>query len=654
MKFSTSDANDCVDIRMGLDGEGSSEEPVTVMQAFRKTVEKYGDRDALHVKKSKTVNGELIYDKEWTKWTWNSYYADVVKFAKALMSLGFAPHKAINIIGFNSPEWVIANMGAIAAGGIAAGIYTTNNAEACHYVSDHSEAEVVVCEDVKQLNKYLTIVPQLPKLKALVLWSGSVPEGVECNVDIYTFNDFLKLGEAIPDKDVEDRMDAQKPGECCTLIYTSGTTGPPKAVMISNDNLTWTTGRFMKDLPSQVELNQNDRAISYLPLSHVAAQMLDIHCPIYCGSKIYFAQPDALKGSLKQTLQAVRPTYFFGVPRVWEKFYDSLMEVGRSTGGLKKVMSTWAKSKGALKTEEAQYGKSGNLPSYFGCAKSIVLSKIHDAIGLNECKLCFVGAAPISTDILRYFGSLDIPIYELFGQSECTGPHTTNFLGQWKIGSIGKVMSGTSTKVVESNKEYCYKGRHVFMGYMKMPDKTAETIDAEGWLHSGDVATEDSDGFWSITGRIKELIITAGGENVAPVLIEDCIKRELPCISNVMVIGDKRKYLTALITLKTEMDEESGLPLSKLIGDSKRLGAEFGSSSTTWEEASEDEVWMNKIEEGIKKANTFAISNAQKVQKFKIVADFSEKGGELTPTLKLKRSVTNDKHSEIIESMYSS
>jgi len=649
MKYSTSDASDVVDIRVGLDGEGSNAEPTTVMKVFQDTVAKFGDRDALHVKRSRIEDGQVVYDDAWTKWTFKEYYNDVIRFAKALTHYGFQQHKCINIIGFNSPEWVIANMGAIAAGGIAAGIYTTNNAEACHYVAEHSEAEVVVVEDVKQLNKFISIQKDLPKLKALVMWTGEVPEGTQCGVPIHTFSQFLALGAEISDNDINARIDATLPGHCATLIYTSGTTGPPKAVMISHDNLTWTSKRFMDDLP--VRLTHEERSISYLPLSHVAAQMLDIHCPITVGSRCYFARPDALKGSLKGTLSEVRPTYFFGVPRVWEKFYETMMALGRSTTGIKKSIGSWAKGKGAEKTRLNQFGNGGGAPSGFGCANALILKKVKNALGLNECKLCFVGAAPISTDILQYFGSLDIPIYELFGQSECTGPHTTNFAGQWKIGSIGKTMSGTSTKVVESNKEYCYKGRHVFMGYMKMPDKTAETIDAEGWLHSGDVATADNDGFWSITGRIKELIITAGGENVAPVLIEDEIKRELPAIGNVMVIGDKRKYLTCVIGLRTEVDE-NGRPMEKLTGDSERLGKEFGSKATTWKEASTDEVWLKHIEEGITRANAKAISNAQKVQKFKIVEDFSEKGGELTPTLKLKRSVAAEKHSALIEEMY--
>lgn len=654
MKYSTSVADGTVDIRMGTEGAAAST-PLTVMSVFEATKNRVPDKPALHVQRSKVVDGKDQYDSKWTEWTWKEYYDDVMKFAKALIKLDFKAHKCINIIGFNSPEWVIANMGGIAAGGISAGIYTTNNAEACFYISDHSEAEVVVLEDVKQLQKYASIAKKLTKLKAIVMWQGTVPENLGLSIPVYTWDAFLASGASVADSELAKRIEAQKPNECCTLIYTSGTTGPPKAVMISNDNLTWTTKTYLDSLP--IKLNEEDRTISYLPLSHVAAQMLDIHAPLHKGIKVFFARPDALKGSLKGTLTDVHPTFFFGVPRIWEKFYESMMAVSRSTTGIKKSIASWAKAKGHAKTEMAQYPttnetRNAGVPSMYGCANSLILSKIKAALGFDQCKLCFTAAAPISIDILHYFGSLDIPIYEVFGQSECTGPHTSNFPGQWKKGSIGRVLPGTQTKIDALTQEFVYTGRHVFMGYLKMDDKTNETIDAEGWLHSGDVASVDEHGFWRITGRIKELIITAGGENIAPVLLEDEIKRQIPAISNVMIIGDRRKFLSALITLRCDLNED-GLPQSYLTGDSKRLGAEMNSPATTWEEAKACAVWKKHIDDGIKRANANAISNAQKISKWTIVAEFTEKGGELTPTLKLKRSVAAKKYETEIENFYS-
>lgn len=231
----------------------------------------------------------------------------------------------VNIIGFNAPEWFFSNFGAIASGCVASGIYSTNGPDACKYISEHSKAKVVVCEGVKQLEKYYSISKELPHLKALVVYGvDELPSDAKTksSVPVYTFDSFLALGNEISDAALKERSDAWKPGETCTLIYTSGTTGQPKAVMITNDNITWTVDTMLT--ASSKDMNQNDVMISYLPLSHIAAQMLDMHIPIRTGMQIYFAQPDALKGSLGKTLVEVRPTAFFGVPRVWEKIYGKL------------------------------------------------------------------------------------------------------------------------------------------------------------------------------------------------------------------------------------------------------------------------------------------------------------------------------------------
>lgn len=226
------------------------------------------------------------------------------------MSIEFQPFDTVSIIGFNSPEWVIADLGAIAAGGIAAGIYTTNQPDSCHYIVSHSSSVVVVAENEHQMAKFMQIRERLPKVKAYVQWSGKLPENEK---DVYSWTDFLKLGESVPVEKVEERIQAQKAETCCTLIYTSGTTGNPKGVMISHDNCTWTARRTGEIVSAKA----NDHVISYLPLSHIAAQMIDIHGPIHYGYRIYFARPDALQGSLSRTLKEVRPTIFLGVPRVW-------------------------------------------------------------------------------------------------------------------------------------------------------------------------------------------------------------------------------------------------------------------------------------------------------------------------------------------------
>ncbi|GMH77067.1 hypothetical protein TrVE_jg6822 [Triparma verrucosa] len=640
-------------VRMGTEGAAALPS-MTVMDRFDKTCAEFGDQQALHEKQDDGT-GSL----KWKSWTWNEYRGEVDRFAKSLISIGFEAHDSVNIIGFNAPSWFFANMGAIAAGGVAAGIYTTNLPEACKYVSEHSKAKVVVVEGNKQLSKYLQIAKDLKNLKALVVYGEAPNPAHKCSVPIHSFEDFLKLGDQIPASKLVERKQAQKPGHCCTLIYTSGTTGNPKAVMISHDNLCWTSSVMLSTIDA---LGPQDCLISYLPLSHIAAQMLDLHCPMVSGSQVYFAQPDALRGSLGLTLKEVKPTVFFGVPRVWEKIYEKMQEVAKvnNKSFVKRNIGAWAKGKAMSKNMKAQFGEGGGAPMTFFIAKKI-LGKIRAALGLQRCIACYTGAAPIERKVLDYFASIDIPILELFGQSECTGPHTVNTPTAWKIGTCGRPLPGTESKIDPANGEICYRGRHIFMGYMYMADKTKETIDEEGWLHSGDVGKFDEDddpnvvkpsGFMSITGRIKELIITAGGENIPPVMIENEFKIAMPAVANCMVIGDKRKFLTICLTLSVEMNDD-GSPTNKLTGQALETAKSIGSTATTTEEAKSCAKFEQYFNKGMETANGQTTSRAQRVAKWTLLnGDFSESTGELTPTLKLKRSVAATNHSEAIEAMY--
>jgi len=337
-----------------------------------------------------------------------------------------------------------------------------------------------------------------------------------------------------------------------------------------------------------------------------------------------------------------------------------MQEVAKANTGIKKQISTWAKSQAAAHWEANEMGSTTSSPCMYSLAAKL-LAKVKVALGLDRCEAFFVGAAPSEMKIIKYFASIDIPIMDLFGQSECTGPHSINRLSAFKMGTVGRPIPGTETKIDKETGELCYRGRHIFAGYMGMDEKTRETIDPEGWLHSGDICKIDGDndpeipgasGFISITGRIKELIITAGGENVPPVLIEEQLKDAMPALSNAMVIGDKRKFLTVLLTLTVEIDSE-GVPTNKLTGMALDTAKTIGSSAKTTDEAMNDPKWKEYFDEGVKKANSNATSRAQKVGKWTLLpTDFSEKGTELTPTLKLKRSVAAAKYSDQIEAMY--
>ncbi|NXU42236.1 ACBG2 ligase, partial [Drymodes brunneopygia] len=569
--------------------------------------------------------------------------------------LGLQRFHGVGILGFNSAEWFIADIGAILAGGFAVGIYTTNSPEACHYVAENCSANVIVVENHKQLQKILEIEDRLPHLKGIVQYGEEIKEK---RPNLYSWSEFMELGRDVPDVRLRNVIASQKPNQCCTLIYTSGTTGQPKGVMLSHDNLTWTAATAGRCLMLSDAHERQEEVVSYLPLSHIAAQMSDIWSAMTFGVQIYFAQPDALKGSLVETLREVRPTAFLGVPRVWEKMEEKMKSVGMKASALRRRVASWAKEVG-LQTNLKRMNGSSEVPVNFRLARQLVYRKVRKAIGLDRCTKCYTGAAPITRDTLEFFLSLNIPVLELYGMSESSGPHTFSLPQAFKLGSCGKELSGCHTLIHKPDRdgigEICFSGRHVFMGYLNMEDKTKEAIDEDGWLHSGDLGKHDKDGFLFITGRIKELIITAGGENVPPVPIEDAVKNAVPIISNAMLVGDKAKFLAMLLTLKCVVDAETGEPGDDLTPEALEFCQKLGSKATKVSEiiSSKDKAIYAAVQKGISAVNEGAVSNAQKVQKWLLLEkDFSLFGGELGPTMKLKRPVVVQKYQQQIAQFY--
>ncbi|XP_064619094.1 long-chain-fatty-acid--CoA ligase ACSBG2-like isoform X2 [Lineus longissimus] len=638
-KLFTSNGQEAVKIKMTETGV-SSAKPVTIMTRFAEIVEKYPDQLAVAEKN----NGR------WVKWTYGQYYDSVIRTAKGFIKLGLEPCHAVGIIGFNSPEWFFSDLGAIFAGGYAAGIYTTNTPEACHYVADNCKANIIVAENDIQLQKILAIKERLPHLKAIIQYKGIVKPESKLPF-VYTWSEFIEMAEDVDDSLLEERIRAQAPNKCATLIYTSGTTGNPKGVMLSHDNLTFTARSSITTLGLNREV-----LVSYLPLSHVAAQLIDIYSAIECAGSVYFARADALKGTLGETLREVRPTGFLGVPRVWEKMAEMMKAAGKNISGFKRKVATWAKGVG-LKGNLALID-GGQVPFGWTVANAMVFKKARKALGLDRCKFMYSGAAPIAKETVEYFLSLNLPLLEGYGMSESTGPHTACLPGANRIASCGRDMVGFTTSLADADKdgngEICMSGRHVFMGYLNMEEKTKETLDEMGRLHTGDVGKKDKDGFLFITGRIKELIITAGGENIAPVLIEDVVKEELPIIGNCMLVGDKKKFLSILLCVRTEVDGDA-YPTNKLTAAAVDWCRSVGSSATRLQDIVEekDAKVLEAIQKGVDRANKKAISNAQKIQKWSILPkDFSTPGGELGPTLKLKRPVVNKMYTDTIEAFY--
>ncbi|KAG2466574.1 ACBG2 ligase, partial [Polypterus senegalus] len=559
---------------------------------LKDSVERYKEMPALAYKK----------DGKWEMISYSNYYEECRKAAKSFLRIGLERFHGVGILGFNSPEWFISDIAAIFAGGFAVGIYTTNSPEACHYVAHNCEANILMVENHKQLTKILQ------------------------------WKEFMDLGKDVPDAQLDEVLNLQKANQCCTLIYTSGTTGNPKGVMLSHDNLTWIANSA--GLEVGLKPGCGDCLISYLPLSHVAAQVNDLWIAMRFGGITYFADPDALKGSLINTMRDVRPTAFLGVPRVWEKMQEKMKSTGAKSSLLKRMVADWAKQIGLQASYNSMNGNAA-VPWGYMLANSLVFKKVREALGLDRCTRCFTGAAPITKETLEYFMSLNISLMELYGMSESTGPHTISTAEAFRIMSCGKEISGCQTKLdkpdAEGNGEVCFWGRHVFMGYLHSEEKTKEAIDSEGWLHSGDLGKHDEDGFLYITGRIKELIITAGGENIPPVPIEDSVKEAIPIISNAMLIGDKRKFLSMLLTLKCNVND-SGEPLDELTHQVKEFCRLLGCNAHRVSDIAgqENHPVYKAIQEGIDRVNAKATSNAQKIQKWLLLErDFSVPGGEL-------------------------
>ncbi len=550
-------------------------------------------------------------DGRWQSTTWKQFVEQVRTAARALMTLGFERGSKVAILGFNRPEWVILDHAAMMAGGAAAGIYTTCSADEVQYIVHHSEALVVLVEDAAQLAKIKAKRAELPLCKHIVMMRGATATGS----DVLTWEDFLAKADGTTDSALDARVDAIEQADLATLIYTSGTTGPPKGVMLSHENLAW-TAKALADIGAGTH---EDVSLSYLPLSHIAEQMATVHMPATAGSSVWFAE------SIEKTpdnIKECRPTVFFGVPRIWEKFHAGLAGKLSEVKGGKAKLIAWARSVCARVNAHRDRGEAvpRMLDLQYRMVTKLVITKLKTALGFDRARTLISGAAPIAPDVLEFFASLDLPIREIYGQSEDTGPTSFNLPGKTKLGSVGPSLPGIQVKIADDG-EILIKGPNVFLGYYKEAEATADAL-KDGWLCSGDLGAFDKDGFLSITGRKKEIIITAGGKNIAPKNIEAALKQS-PIVGEAVVIGDRRKYLTALITLSDEATK---------VGDEQTLRSTL--------QAQIDQVNQT-------------LARVEQVKKFAILPKpFGIDTGELTPTLKIKRKVIASKYATEIEAMY--
>lgn len=558
--------------------------------------------------------------------SWRQYAQRVRHFSLGLMELGLQADESMGIIGFNREEWVVAELGAMAAGAVAVGLYTTSSPDQLAYILGHCDARIVLVENAKYLETLQALRDQLPKLQHVVVMDApaSLPEGV------LTYAEVLARGAAADEKPYWDRLSALKPESLGTLIYTSGTTGHPKGVMLSHENLVWTAERIGR----VIGIGEDDTIVSYLPLSHIAEQICSVHAPIFSGMQVFFAEsleklPDALK--------RVRPTTFFGVPRVWEKFKAKAEEGLASQPPRKQRIVRWARrialerNRRLLEHELVPL----TLEAQYQVARVAVFEPLKERIGLDRARMVATSAAPIGIDVLEFFASLDIVIHEVYGQSEVTGPTTISTPDATRFGKLGRPMLGVEVKIAEDG-EVCVRGGNVCMGYYRDPEATAALIQ-EGWLRSGDVGEFDELGFLKITGRKKEIIVTSGGKKTAPSNIESLLRTISP-VGQAVVIGDNRNYLIALLTLDpdklTKLAAEKGWP-----ADAEKL-ADHAELRRHLSDALERDVHPQ-------------LSKFESIKKFAILPrDFSIEGGELTATLKIRRKIVEAKYAALIESLY--
>jgi len=562
--------------------------------------------------------------------SWSAYWQRVQAVGRGLLALGHEVGDAVALLGANRPAWVHAQFGIQAARGIVAPIYTTSTMEQTSYIVGHAKAKIAIAGDASLLEKLLEGEKAgiFPALESIITFDPIEHEDPR----IMSLDQLIERGA--DQAGLDERLSSLDPEQTCLLIYTSGTTGTPKGVELSHAGQLM-IGRSIISLHPEIGDPGRYRSVSYLPLCHQAEQLFTNIFSLLTGGQVYFC-PDLAQ--IKEYLVEARPTVFLGVPRVWEKFEAALQAKLADTTPARGRLAAWAMKTElhCFKKEMAQGGKPYN-PLGRRIGRWLVINKIKSALGMDELEVSVTGSAPIAVSTQEFFASLGIKIMEAYGLSETSGVATVTDFACPKFGTVGKAVPGVSLRISDEG-EIQVQGPNNTSGYLHMPEETAELYTEDGWLRTGDLGTIDEEGNVSITGRIKEIIITAGGKNVAPTEMENHIK-SIPGVGQAVVVGDRKPYLCALITL----DSENIAELRQASGCS---GEEISSLAS-------DPAFITWIEGQIEECCNKKVARYQTIKRFEVLGhEFSVEGGELTATMKLRRGPIHEKYAATIEALY--
>ncbi len=562
----------------------------------------------------------------WETMTWGEYNANAMNIAKSLIALGYEARENLSIYSYNRSEWYTCYAAGQMAGGAVVGVYHTCSPEEVEWVVGNSQSRIVFVGDNPMaggdpakmpIHRLHEALANLDTVEHVVVF-----DGVEVldHPKMMSWSEFYSKGNSLADSVVSERAEAIQGDDVASLIYTSGTTGNPKGVMLTHRNM-----EFELDAVAQIfTYEQGEKYVSWLPLAHVFGQLVDCG---YCVRQAMHMHVVDSPIHVVDYAKEVQPHLFIGVPRIYEKIYSNV----------KAALDAKAILRILLK-----------IPGINGKIKG----KLKAKIGFANCRFAITGAAPINHDILRLFHSLDIPIYEGYGMTEDTAGATLNAPGAMRIGSVGRAFPGTEMKIAGDG-EILMRGEHVMKGYYNNPEATAETIDSDGWLHTGDVGKIDDDGFVFITGRKKEIYVSSGGKNIAPLVIEETMK-SIPLVSQCFLVGDGRKYCSALFTLDAGaiIRDKFGIDPNDIPKDPNEQLAkleELGSSLEAFTGSAEIRA---EIQAAVDELNG-EFSNPEQLKKFAILPrDLSVDYGELTPTLKIRRKQIRENWADVIESMY--